>query len=124
MNVTHEPPGARMKRLRDALDISMAELAARAKVKKPSIQAYESGASPNIAAAQRIARALGVTVVDLWGDDLDAAADDVAPGADVDVRAALRLARSLGVPVETIWPVDAAVEAAPPADTDDAPEAA
>lgn len=124
MNVTHDPPGARLKRRRKELDLSMADLAREAKVKKPSIQAYEGGASPNIAAAQRIARALGVSVADVWGDDLDAAADDASPGADVDVRAALRLARTLGVPVESIWPVDAA-EAAPvdDDDADDAPEA-
>jgi transcriptional regulator with XRE-family HTH domain len=106
MNVTHEPPGARLKRLRDGLDISMAELAVRAKVKKPSIQAYESGASPNLAAARRIARALGVTVVDIWGDDLDAGATDTSPDAGVDVRVALRTARDLGVPVESLWPED------------------
>ena len=125
MDVTNEPPGARLKRRRKELDLSMAELASAAKVKKPSIQAYEAGVSPNIAAAQRIARVLGVSILDVWGDDLDAAADDASPGDDVDVRAALRLARTLGVTVESIWPVDAAIKAAPTEDAgDDADDAA
>jgi transcriptional regulator with XRE-family HTH domain len=121
--------GAILRRLREDAGLSMAALGERAGVPKPSVQVYEGGASPNIAAARRIARVLGVNVADIWGDGGDASAEDVAPGADVDVRVALRLARALNTTVETLFGhvADdlAAANATPaPADVAEAPGAA
>lgn len=65
MDVT--PHGAILRRLRDEAGLSMAELAALSGVPKPSIQIYESGTVPNVGAALRLARALGVQVEEIWG---------------------------------------------------------
>lgn len=56
----------------------MAALAAEAGVPKPSIQIYEGGTLPNVGAALRLARALGVTVEAIWGTTALPPADDLA----------------------------------------------
>lgn len=79
MDVT--PHGAILRRLRDEAELSMAQLAALSGVSKPSIQIYEQGTVPNVGAAMRLARALGVQVEDIWGGLVLPTSTDEAPTA-------------------------------------------
>lgn len=56
-----------IKRLREAQGMTQAELAKRAKVKRPYITMLETGQrkAPSLAALRRIAKALGVPVTEL-----------------------------------------------------------
>jgi transcriptional regulator with XRE-family HTH domain len=58
-----------IKRLREAKGMTQAELAKKAKVKRPYITMLETGQrkAPSLAALQRIAKALGVPVTELLG---------------------------------------------------------
>jgi transcriptional regulator with XRE-family HTH domain len=61
--------GAKVKRLREAQNMTQAELAKKAKVTRPYITMLESGARTRVASVtlQRIAKALGVPVARLGG---------------------------------------------------------
>lgn len=65
--------GAILRRLRTEAGLSMAQLAERAGVIKPSLQKWEAGVVPNVESAIRIARALGTTPEAIWGASLPAA---------------------------------------------------
>jgi len=58
-----------VKRLREAQGMTQADLAKKAKVKRPYITMIESGArkAPSVAVLRRLAKALGVPVTELLG---------------------------------------------------------
>ena len=57
-----------LRNIRKALNISQGELSKRAKVNRINISQYETGAkNPNLTTANKLAKALGVTVDDLIG---------------------------------------------------------
>ncbi len=50
-------------------EITQGELAEKADVTRATINNLENGASPTMATAQRVAKALGVTVSDIWPEE-------------------------------------------------------
>lgn len=61
--------GARVRNLRHARGMSGATLAAACRISRPSLSHIEGGHNtPSATSAVRLARALGVTVEQIWGD--------------------------------------------------------
>jgi transcriptional regulator with XRE-family HTH domain len=60
--------GRRLKKLREARDLSRAELAERAGISREYVRKLEAGRQdPTVGTLQKIARALRVSVTDLLG---------------------------------------------------------
>jgi transcriptional regulator with XRE-family HTH domain len=66
MSPTPKQMGARIKRLREAQDLSRAELAERAGITREYVRRLEAGGQdPTLGVLQKIARALGVKLEEL-----------------------------------------------------------
>src|SRR4051794_36726298 len=75
------PLGERIRKRRDELQLSAAELARRAEVSKGYLSEVESGAAPSPSGAVllRLAKALGTTIADLLGEPLVPAIGEPPP---------------------------------------------
>lgn len=74
-----------IKKLREAAGLTQQELAARAKVRQPTVAQWERGVrNPGLPMLPRIAEALGCTISELFGEDNG---PDLYVSNEADIRA-------------------------------------
>lgn len=68
-------PPEKIKAVRELRGLQQTTCAKRARVTKSTWNGWENATEPKVKAAVKIARVLGVTVEELWGDDVSLAGE-------------------------------------------------